>query len=229
MKRIPYHLGIIVDGNRRWAKKNKLPLIEGHRRGFEKVKELGKWCKDKGVKILTLFAFSTENWKRPGNEVHYLMKLIGLSLSRNNIQDIYKDGIKIKIIGQREKLTPGLQKTIEQAEELTRHNKDGILNIALSYGGKAEIVEAIKRIVGRKVPPEKINEKLIDENLWTAGEPHPDLIIRTGGEQRLSNFLIWQAAYSELYFSKKYWPDFTEKDLDEVFDDYGSRQRRFGK
>jgi len=229
MKRIPYHLGIIVDGNRRWAKKNKLPLIEGHRRGFEKVKELGKWCKDKGVKILTLFAFSTENWKRPGNEVHYLMKLIGLSLSRNNIQDIYKDGIKIKIIGQREKLTPGLQKTIEQAEELTRHNKDGILNIALSYGGKAEIVEAIKRIVGRKVPPEKLNEKLIDENLWTAGEPHPDLIIRTGGEQRLSNFLIWQAAYSELYFSKKYWPDFTEKDLDEVFDDYGSRQRRFGK
>ena len=228
MKKVPYHLGIIVDGNRRWAREKGLPTIEGHRRGLDNVKKIGKWCKQKGVKILTLFAFSTENWKRPKAEVNYLMSLLKLALSGKNLQEINKDNIQVKIIGQREKLSPQLQKAIEKAEELTQHNKSGVLNIALSYGGRTEIVEAIKKCF-QKNPLSKITERLINQNLWTAGEPDPDLIIRTGGEQRMSNFLLWQAAYSELYFSKKYWPEFTEKDLDDALSDYARRQRRFGE
>ncbi|HDZ54551.1 MAG TPA: di-trans,poly-cis-decaprenylcistransferase [Candidatus Nealsonbacteria bacterium] len=229
MKEIPYHIGIIIDGNRRWAKNKSLPFLEGHRRGLEKVKKIGRWCKKKGIKILTLFAFSTENWNRPKIEVSYLMKLIIQALSQKNIKEIDEDGIRIKIIGQKERLSSRLQEIIKKAEATTRNNREGILNIALNYGGKAEIVEAVKKIIKKRVPFHKISEKLIEANLWTSGEPHPDLIIRTGGEERLSNFLIWQTAYSELYFSKKYWPDFTEEDLDEILEDYSHRQRRFGK
>ena len=228
MKKVPYHLGIIIDGNRRWAQKRGLPSFEGHRRGLEKVKEIGKWCKKRGVKILTLFAFSTENWDRSKTEVNYLMKLLGQALAKKNIKEIDKEGIKIQVIGQREKLPSQLQEIIKKAEEITQNNKEGILNIALSYGGRAEIVEAVKKIV-KKNPLPEITEDLISRNLWTAGEPYPDLIIRTAGEQRLSNFLLWQAAYSELYFSEKYWPEFTEKDLDEALRNYTQRQRRFGK
>jgi len=228
MKKVPYHLGIIIDGNRRWAQKRGLLSFEGHRRGLEKVKEIGKWCKKRGVKILTLFAFSTENWDRSKTEVNYLMKLLGQALAKKNIKEIDKEGIKIQVIGQREKLPSQLQETIKKAEEITQNNKEGILNIALSYGGRAEIVEAVKKIV-KKNPLPEITEDLISRNLWTAGEPYPDLIIRTAGEQRLSNFLLWQAAYSELYFSEKYWPEFTEKDLDEALRNYTQRQRRFGK
>lgn len=228
MKKAPYHLGIIIDGNRRWAQKRGLPSFEGHRRGLEKVKEIGKWCKKRGVKILTLFAFSTENWDRSKTEVNYLMKLLGQALAKKNIKEIDKEGIKIQVIGQRGKLPSQLQETIKKAEEITQNNKEGILNIALSYGGRAEIVEAVKKIV-KKNPLSEITEDLISRNLWTAGEPYPDLIIRTAGEQRLSNFLLWQAAYSELYFSEKYWPEFTEKDLDEALRNYAQRQRRFGK
>lgn len=228
MKKIPYHLGIIVDGNRRWAKERGLPTIEGHRQGLENVKKIGKWCKQRGVKILTLFAFSTENWNRSKVEVSYLMRLLKQALSGKNLQEINKDDIQVKVIGQREKFSPQLQKVIEEAEEKTQNNKSGVLNIALNYGGKAEIVGAVKNIV-KKNPLPEIDEDLINQNLWTAGEPDPDLIIRTGGEQRMSNFLLWQAAYSELYFSKKYWPDFTEKDLDDALVDYARRQRRFGE
>jgi len=189
--KIPYHLGIIIDGNRRWAKKRGLPAFEGHRKGLEKIKTIGKWCKKRGVKILTLFAFSTENWSRSKTEVQYLMRLLRRAFSEKN-------------------------------------NKEGVLNIAISYGGRAEIIEAVKNIT-KKNPLPEITEDLINQNLWTAGEPDPDLIIRTGDEKRISNFLLWQAAYSELYFSKKYWPDFTEEDLDLAFKDYNRRQRRFGK
>lgn len=228
MKKVPYHLGIIIDGNRRWAKKRGLPAFEGHRQGLEKVKKIGKWCKERGVKILTLFAFSTENWNRSKTEVTYLIRLLREAFSQKNIKEVDQEGIKIQIIGQREKLPLSLQKAIEEAEDLTKNNKEGILNIALSYGGRAEIVEVVKKII-KKNPLPEITEELIDKNLWTAGEPHPDLIIRTGGQQRLSNFLLWQSAYSELYFSKKYWPEFIEKDLDEAFEDYAKRQRRFGR
>ena len=225
MKKIPYHLGIIIDGNRRWARERGLPAFEGHRKGLAKVKELIKWSKERGVKILTLFVFSTENWKRTKREVNFLMKLAKSAIA-NNIKKLHEEGIKVRIIGQRERLPGFLQKMIAQAEELTKNNKEMVLNFALSYGGRAEITEAIKKIVKKKISPGKINENVVSQNLWTSDL---DLIIRTGKEQRISNFLIWQAAYSELYFCKKYWPAFTEKDLDEALADYAQRQRRFGK
>jgi len=223
--RIPSHLGIILDGNRRWAKERGLPSFEGHRKGLEKIKELVFWVKSRGVKVLTLFVFSTENWKRSEKEVSFLMKLLKEALSNKNIQKIVKEGIRIKIIGQKGRLPQPLQKRIKEVELLTKNNKAMILNFAMSYGGRAEIVEAIKNIIKKKISPEKITEDIIKENLWTTDV---DLIIRTGKEQRLSNFLIWQAAYSEICFYKKYWPDFTEKDLDSALLDYNQRQRRFG-
>lgn len=224
-KKIPYHLGIILDGNRRWANERRLPAFEGHRRGAEVVKKVVKWCKNRGIKILTLFAFSTENWKRSEKEVNFLMNLAKRTFSQD-FKKFSQEGIKVRVIGQREKLPKSLQTSIKEIEELTKNNKEMTLNIALSYGGRTEILEAIKSIIKKKIPLEKIDEDVIKENLWTSDV---DLIIRTGKEQRTSNFLIWQAAYSELYFSKKYWPDFTEKDLDKVLTDYTNRQRRFGK
>lgn len=225
MKPIPRHLGVIIDGNRRWARERGLPTLEGHRKGLEKVKELINWCKKRKIKILTIFVFSTENWKRSKFEVDYLMKLAKEAVS-SNLKELHKNRIKVRVIGQKERLPKFLQEAISKAEELTKKNKEMILNFALSYGGRAEIVEAIKNIIKKKIPPEKINEDVVKENLWTSDV---DLIIRTGKEQRISNFLIWQAAYSELYFSPKYWPDFTEKDLDIALADYANRQRRFGK
>ena len=223
--KFPNHLGIILDGNRRWAKERGLAPFEGHKRGLEVVKNVIKWCKKKGIKILTLFVFSIENWKRPKIEVNLLMKLAQSSIS-DNLEELRKEGVKIKVIGQREKLPIFLKKAIARAEELTKNNEEMVLNFALSYGGRAEILQAIKNIIEKKIPLEKINEDAIKENLWTSDV---DLIIRTGKEQRLSNFLLWQSAYSEFYFSKEYWPDFTEKDLDLALKEYSRRQRRFGK
>ena len=226
MRKPPYHLGIIIDGNRRWAKERGLPALEGHRRGLERLKELIDWSKERGIKVLTLFVFSTENWKRSKVEVNYLIRLFGQALSKKNIQKIHQEGIKIRVIGQRERLPGSLQKTIKDVEELTKSNKGMVLNFALSYGGRSEIVEAIKNVIKKKIPLEKITEDMISQNLWTSDV---DLIIRTGKEQRISNFLIWQAAYSELYFCPKYWPEFSEKDLDRALQQYACCQRRFGK
>ena len=226
---IPYHVGIIMDGNRRWARSRGLPPLEGHRQGYEKMKKVGKWCKAKGVKILTVWAFSTENWARSKQEVSYLMDLLANALSKKEIEWIKKENIKLQIIGQRERLSKTLQKLVNEAEEATKNNKDGILNLAISYGGRAEILEAIRKIVAKNIPADKITEEMINQNLWTAGMPYPDLIIRTSGEQRTSGFLLWQSAYSELYFYKKPWPDFSEKDLEEAFGNYVKRQRNFGR
>ena len=223
--KIPYHLGIILDGNRRWAKERGLPYFVGHRQGLETAKKIINYCKEKGIKILTLFVFSTENWKRSPKEVNYLMRLAKKAIS-NHFKHLHKNKIKVKVIGQREKLPRSLQKEIIKIEEQTKNNKEMTVNFALSYGGRAEIVEAIKKIIEKKIPPEKITEATLGENLWTSDV---DLIIRTGKEQRISNFLIWQAAYSEFYFCPKYWPDFTEKDLDLALADYARRQRRFGR
>ncbi len=214
-----------MDGNRRWAKAKGLPTLEGHRRGEEKVEKAIEWCKDRGVKILTLFVFSTENWKRSKIEVGCLMKLLKKALERKNIEKFHKEGIRIKVIGLRNKLAKDFQKSIKEVEDLTKNNRVMTVNFALSYGGRAEITEAIKNIIKKKISPEKITEDIISENLWTSDL---DLLIRTGKEQRISNFLIWQAAYSELYFLKKYWPDFSEKDLDDAFAEYTLRQRTFG-
>jgi len=225
MNKAPNHIGIIVDGNRRWAKERGLPDFWGHKKGLEKVRKVIRWVGERGIKILTLFVFSTENWKRSKREVDYLMKLAHSTIN-DNLKELHKEGIKVRVIGQRERLPDFLQRSIEKAEALTKNNKEMTLNFALSYGGRAEIVEATRNIIKKKIPPERINEELIKENLWTSDV---DLIIRTGKEQRISNFLIWQAAYSELYFSPKYWPDFTEKDLNEILADFSRRQRRFGK
>ena len=225
MNKAPNHIGIIVDGNRRWAKERGLPDFWGHKKGLEKVRKVIRWIGERGIKILTLFVFSTENWKRSKREVDYLMKLAHSTIN-DNLKELHKEGIKVRVIGQRERLPDFLQRSIEKAEALTKNNKEMTLNFALSYGGRTEIVEATRNIIKKKIPPERINEELIKENLWTSDV---DLIIRTGKEQRISNFLIWQAAYSELYFSPKYWPDFTEKDLNEILADFSRRQRRFGK
>ena len=220
------HLAIIIDGNRRWAKKKGLPSFVGHKKGFDKVNEIGEYCLEKNIKILTFYCFSTENWNRSKKEVAYLMKLLEITFSDKNIEKFNNRGVKVRVIGQKERLPQKLQKRIKIAEDSTKNNKKGILNLAISYGGRPEIVEAIKKLNKNKLP---ITEKNINNNLWTKGLPDPDLIIRTSGEQRLSNFLTWQSAYSELYFLKKHWPDFTKKDLDKALEDYSSRHRRFGK
>jgi len=228
-KKIPFHLGIIIDGNRRWAKKRGLPFFEGHRKGLDNVQKIGDFCAKKGIRILTLYTFSTENWKRSKKEVSYLMRLLKESLNKKNLQELHGKKIKLQIIGQKERLPQFLQKRIKEAEKLTRNNKERILNLAISYGGRPEIIQAVKNIIKKKIPANKITEDLINKNLWTAGLPYPDLIIRTGGAKRLSNFLTWQTAYSEFYFTKKSWPDFTEEDLDKALLDFSHRDRRFGK
>lgn len=221
------HLAIIMDGNRRWARKKGLPILEGHRKGLEVFQKVGQWCLDRDIEILTVWAFSTENWKRSRKEVGYLMNLFRKALTEK-IKELHTKGIRLKVLGRRKDLPQDLQKKIAYAEKLTQNNKRGLLNLAINYGGRAEIVDAIKKIIRKKIPPQKITQELIDKFLYTAFLPEPDLIIRTSGEKRLSGFLIWQAAYSELYFCPKYWPDFTEKDLDKAIRDFYKRKRRFG-
>ena len=225
MSKIPQHLGIILDGNRRWAEEKGLPALKGHVKGLEALERIVRYCRKIGIRNLTVFAFSTENWQRPKREVVFLMNLCK-GAARRDLQKITKGSIRVKIIGDKQKLPKGLVSSLQKIEETTRNNQDMNLNIALSYGGRAEIASAIKNIIKSKIPPDKITEKTIAENLWTSDL---DFLIRTGKEQRLSNFLIWQAAYAELYFSEKYWPDFSERDLDEALAEYHRRQRRFGK
>jgi undecaprenyl diphosphate synthase len=225
MTKIPNHLGIILDGNRRWAKERGLPVFEGHRRGLETVKKVINYCKEKGIQILTLFVFSTENWKRGKEEVGWLMKLARRNIN-SYLKNLHKSKIRVKVIGQREKLSKALQKEIAKIEKITKDNTEMTVNFALSYGGRAEIVAAVKKIIKNRIPLRKVSENTIKENLWTSDV---DLIIRTGREQRISNFLIWQAAYSELYFYPKYWPDFSKEDLDKAIAEYARRQRRFGQ
>ena len=225
MNKIPQHLGIIMDGNRRWAKSRSLPAFQGHIAGVEALKKIVSYCSKKGIKILTVYAFSTENWQRSGKEVGFLMGLFQKVID-NDLKDLVREDVRLRFIGRKEMLPRGLAASLAKAEESTKGNQGMILNVALSYGGRAEIVSALKEIVGKKIPAEKITEATVAENLWA---PDLEFVIRTGGEQRLSNFLIWQSAYAELYFSPKYWPDFTEKDLDDALEDFAKRQRRHGK
>lgn len=227
-KKIPYHLAIIMDGNRRWARKKGMPTFFGHKKGYDKLCKIGDICLKKGIKILTVYAFSTENWKRSKEEVNYLMNLLRESIKKHSLE-LHKKNIKINFLGRLEKLPKDLQESITKAVELTKKNKKGILNIALNYGGHSEIVDAVKKIIKDKIPLEKINESLFEKYLYTADLPPVDLLIRTGGEQRLSNFLPWQLSYAELYFTKKYWPDFNESDLDKAILEYSRRERRMGK
>ena len=225
---IPSHLGIIMDGNRRWARKRRMLAFEGHRLGAEKVKEVIRWCTDRGIKHLTLYTFSTENWQRPKIEIDFLLKLIE-RLLRNNLKEFQKEEGRMRFLGDRAGLPAGLRKTIEWAEAETKDNQRINVNILLNYGGRAEIIRAVKNIVRIGIEADELTEDLIAEHLDTVGQPDPDLIIRTSGEQRLSNFLTWQSAYSELYFCQKHWPEFSERDLEGALAEYTLRQRRMGK
>lgn len=225
---IPNHIVLFPDGNRRWAKQKGIASLEGHKQGYNNLLDFSEWCKKRGVKILTAFGFSTENWNRTKEEVNYLMKLLENCLI-DNLDKYTKDGVKVRIIGQKERLPESLQKAIMATEDTTANNSSLFLNLAISYGGKWDILQAIKKIVQEGTSADQIDEKLFEEHLSTAGLPAPDFIIRVGGEMRMSNFVLWQAAYSELYFSPKFWPDFTEQDLDQALGEFDRRTRRFGK
>jgi undecaprenyl diphosphate synthase len=228
--KIPHHIVLFPDGNRRWARERRMPTLQGHWKGYQNLLKFCRWCQKKGVKVITAFGFSTENWHRSKREVNYLMKLLEKGISdKSHVKDLQKYQVKVKIIGQKKKLPKSLQKAIVRIEDLTKNNQELQLNLAISYGGRWDITQAVQKIVQKKISASKITENLISQHLSTAGLPDPDLIIRAGGEKRLSNFVLWQGAYSELYFPKKYWPAFTEKDLDKALREYSRRNRRFGQ
>jgi undecaprenyl diphosphate synthase len=216
-----------MDGNGRWAKQKGLPRLAGHRAGTENIRRVLRCFDDYGVKCLTLFVFSTENWSRPQAEVQGLMKLLEETIARETAK-LHEDGVRLVHLGRLDKLPQGIQQKIREAVELTRNNNRATLCTAINYGGRAEIVEAIRRIISDGTPPENINETLVSSHLYTAGLPDPDLIIRTGGEMRLSNFLIWQSAYSEYYTTPALWPDFGPQEIAKALSAYSKRERRFG-
>jgi undecaprenyl diphosphate synthase len=222
------HLALIMDGNRRFARERGLPTLEGHRAGYQTVKKLGDWCLARRIEVVTLWAFSTENWKRAQDEVGYLMDLLEWSL-RNDVGEFDKKGIRLKVIGQRDRLRPSIIEGINNAEERTKNNTKMTLVIALNYGGRTEIIDAMKRLVQAGISVDQIDEAKVTSAMYWPDMPEPDLIIRTSGEERLSGFLLWQAPYAELFWCKKNWPDFSEQDLDTALEDYTNRQRRYGK
>jgi undecaprenyl diphosphate synthase len=217
-----------MDGNGRWAKARGLPRLFGHRAGAENIHRIVEACADIGVKVLTVYAFSTENWGRPREEVEGLMRLLQETLDRE-VPQMHEKGVRLWHSGDLSRLSPEMQKAISDALELTRENDRIILNVALNYGGRAEIVEAVRKIIREGVRPEDVTEEMISAHLYTAGLPDPDLIIRTAGEMRLSNFLIWQAAYAEYYSTPVLWPDFDRAELEKALDAYAHRERRFGR
>lgn len=225
---IPNHVVIIPDGNRRWAKKHGLAPIAGHKKGLDTALKVVKASRNLGVKVLTLWGFSTENWRRPDKEVGYLMKIY-LVFFKKHMQELVREGVTFRWLGRRDRVPEALRKILEKLEKVTAKNKKYILNIAIDYGGHEEIIDAFKKIVKRKIKPSQINEKLIAQNLETAGIPDPDLLIRTSGEMRTSGIMPWQTAYTELFFSKLMFPDFSVAELRRAIRDYSSRQRRFGQ
>ena len=225
---VPQHIGLILDGNRRWAREHGLTIAEGHKQGYMNLKYIAKAGLKRGVRYLSAYVFSTENWKRDQTEVRDLMKLLSWVL-KHEVREMHKEGIRVRVIGSKVKLGAALARAIIKAEELTKDNDRGTLLLCLDYGAHEEIVQAVKRIAASGVAPEDITPELITQNLYAPDVPPLDLIVRTSGEQRLSNFMLWEAAYSELAFVPQYWPDFSEADLDAVLDEYARRQRRFGK
>ncbi len=226
-KKIPEHVAIIMDGNRRWAKERNLKTIEGHYAGYKKMKDLPEWFFKKGVKIVSVFAFSTENWNRSKIEVNYLMKLLKKTL-QNNLEEFSNKGYKILISGRINELPGDLPEVCNNAIDKTKFNSNGILNICINYGGRAEIVDAIKKIIKNKIDISQVHEGIIKKYLYNNDLKDPDIIVRTSGEQRLSGFQLWQSSYSELLFLQKYWPDFEKNDADFILEEYDKRKRRFG-
>lgn len=223
---LPTHIAIIMDGNGRWAKKRSLPRTAGHAAGSKNFKDIARYCNKIGLKYLTVYAFSTENWKRPKEEVDNIMKIFKEYLEdAKNFKD---ENIQVQFIGDRSALSQDIQRLMKESEDASQEATGLHLNIAINYGGRDEIVHAVKNIVKSGVEAEDITEQMISENLYTASQPDPDFIIRPSGEYRLSNYLIWQSAYAEYWFSDILWPDFKPKDLERAIDDYNRRNRRFG-
>ncbi len=229
-ERMPKHVGVIMDGNGRWAEARGLPRTEGHRQGVHTLREIVRTCGELGIPVLTAYCFSTENWHRPKEEVNFLMELI-LEVLETELGSLKDEGVRIVPIGRLTDLPRIVRTQVEKAADLTAANQDLKLNLAISYGSRLEIVNAVNQLLEKTANGEKlvIDEAAIAEHLYTAGDPEPDLIIRTGGERRLSNFLLWQAAYAELYFSDIMWPDFTPEDFVEAIAEYQRRERRFGR
>jgi len=230
--KLPQHIAIIMDGNGRWAKKRGLQRSEGHRAGMEKIREITQLCSDSGIKILTIYAFSCQNWGRSSREVDFLMSGFKRYLDRER-DELNKKGIRFQVIGRRERLSSSLQNKIKEVMRLTKDNKEFVLNLAIDYGGQEEIVDAVKALIRKVVKGdltvEEVDIGLFKQYLYTKDLPYPDLLIRTGGEYRVSNFLLWQIAYAELCITPVFWPDFGKKEFFAILKDYARRERRFGK
>ena len=226
--RVPRHVAIIMDGNGRWATQRGLPRSAGHRQGTENLRQILKAAVEFEVEILTIYAFSTENWSRPKHEVQLLLRILEMVIDRE-LNELHQNGVQIRHIGEVDGMPSRLQKKVRQACEHTKDNTRLILNVAFNYGGRDEIVHAIQQIMRTGIAPEDVTEELISDYLYTRGLPDPDLIIRTSGERRLSNFLIWQGSYAEYYYTDVHWPDFDREAFRAALDEYGRRRRRFGK
>jgi undecaprenyl diphosphate synthase len=225
---VPRHVAIIMDGNGRWAKGRRLPRIAGHRRGVDAVRATVRGCAERGVEFLTLFAFSSENWRRPAEEVALLMQLFQAALS-NEVEKLHKSGVRLKVVGDTTRFDPKIRRLIEQGEHLTADNRQLTLTVAANYGGRWDIMQALSKLMKEKRSLNEVQEEMLSPYLAMSYAPEPDLFIRTGGEQRISNFLLWQLAYTELYFTETLWPDFDAAALDEAIASYRRRERRFGR
>lgn len=228
IEKVPAHVAIIMDGNGRWALKRRLPRLAGHKAGTENLRRIIKACVEFGVKYLTIYAFSTENWGRPREEVQGLMRILEDVIDKE-LAELDDQGVQIRHLGRLDQLDPALQEKVMDAVETTRHNSRLVLNVAFNYGGRAELVNAIQQMLRDGVDPERVTPELVSQYLYTAGVPDPDLIIRTSGELRISNFLIWQAAYSEWFVTPTYWPDFGKEEFRKALDEFAHRDRRYGK
>jgi undecaprenyl diphosphate synthase len=224
---VPRHVAIIMDGNGRWATRRELPRLAGHEAGTENIRRITFKAGDLGIKYLTLWAFSTENWRRPEDEVQGILRILAKAIAEET-EELDKNGAQLRHIGNLDGLSPDLQESIRHAIDLTRANDRIVLTLAFNYGGRAEIIQAVQRIIADGVRPDDVTEDLVDQYLYTSDLPEPDLIIRTSGEQRTSNFLLWQAAYAEYYFTSILWPDFGPDDLQCAISEYRRRERRFG-
>ena len=224
-QRIPHHVAIVMDGNGRWATRRFLPRVAGHKKGVDALRACLRHCGERGVKVLTVFAFSSENWNRPADEVSALMELLAIALSRE-VPQLQGEGVRLHFIGDRSALSDKVRHGLDQAEAATAGNSRVVFNVCFNYGGRWDIAQAAQKVAARG---EMVTQDRLAAAMALAHVPDPDLVIRTGGEQRISNFLLWQSAYSELYFTDKLWPDFDEAALDAALADYASRERRFGK
>jgi undecaprenyl diphosphate synthase len=227
-KLVPRHIGFILDGHRRWAKEHGTPLLEGHRQGYKNFKKIGLAALDRGVEFVSAYVWSKENWQRSAEEVSYIMKLL-MWVAENELDDIHSRNVRVVFLGNDEKLDPKIIKAIDRAEKKTAANTGGTLALCLNYGGRQEIVDATKKLISSSIDADDVTIESFANQLYSPQIPDLDLIIRSSGEKRLSNFMLWRAAYAELMFIDKKWPDFTEQDLDDAIQNYCCRNRRFGK